>query len=75
MNGMQLVEFLRTTEDKIMHIHRAIDHISSNDELKESVAVLTEVIKDYQIQTEKVKGKLQSIEVGDQHQQQQQQYR
>lgn len=73
MNGMQLVEFLRTTEDKIMHIHRAIDHISSNDELKESVAVLTEVIKDYQIQTEKVKGKLQSIEVGDQ--QQQQQYR
>lgn len=73
MNGMQLVEFLRTTEDKIMHIHRAIDHISSNDELKESVAVLTEVIKDYQIQTEKVKGKLQSIEVNDQ--QQQQQYR
>ncbi|MGO0061658.1 hypothetical protein ACTID9_16820 [Brevibacillus fluminis] len=72
MNGMQLVEFLRTTEDKIMHIHRAIDHISSNDELKESVAVLTEVIKDYQIQTEKVKGKLQSIEVGDQHQPQQQ---
>jgi hypothetical protein len=70
MNGMQLVEFLRTTEDKIMHIHRAIDHISSNDELKESVAVLTEVIKDYQIQTEKVKSKLQSIEID-----QQQQYR
>ncbi|ATO48208.1 hypothetical protein P4V86_10245 [Brevibacillus laterosporus] len=63
MNGMELVEFLRETENKMMHIHRAIDHISNEPTLKESVAVLTEVITDYQSQTDKVKSTLRHMEV------------
>ncbi|PCN45535.1 hypothetical protein B9C88_02345 [Brevibacillus laterosporus] len=63
MNGMELVEFLRETENKMMHIHRAIDHISNEPTLKESVAVLTEVITDYQSQTDKVKSTLRHMDV------------
>ncbi|QDX95254.1 hypothetical protein EEL30_24905 [Brevibacillus laterosporus] len=71
MNGMQLVEFLRETENKMIHIHRAIDHISNEPTLKESVAVLTEVITDYQSQTDKVKSTLRHMEINSNHGKQQ----
>ncbi|WP_232698310.1 hypothetical protein [Brevibacillus daliensis] len=62
LNGMELVDFLRETENKMIHIHRAIDHISNDSSLKESVTILTAVVKDYQAQIDKVKSTLSRME-------------
>ncbi|WP_139489297.1 hypothetical protein [Brevibacillus dissolubilis] len=63
MNGMQLVDMLRITEDKMQHLHKAIDHISNDQNMHESVSALTEVVKDYQVQTEKLKQMLTQMEL------------
>ncbi|MFY0543755.1 hypothetical protein [Brevibacillus sp. H7] len=58
----------------MLHLHRAIDRVSSEPDFKESVSVLTEVIRDYQMQLDKVKGALGRIEIGNQQQSQSQAY-
>jgi hypothetical protein len=65
---MQLVDILRETENKLTHLHKAIDRVSNDPDFKESVSVLTEVIKDYQVQIEKVKSALGNVQVGNHHQ-------
>lgn len=70
MNGMQLVDILRETENKMRHLHKAIDRVSTEPDFKESVGVLTEIIQDYQEQVDKVKSALGNVEIGhNQHQQ------
>jgi hypothetical protein len=69
VNGLQLLDILRETENKMLHLHRAIDRVSSEPDFKESVSVLTEVVRDYQMQLDKVKGALGRIEIGNNSQQ------
>jgi len=63
MNGMDWVEFIRKTEDKMFHLHRAIDGICNESEYKESVAALTEVVRDYQVLVEKAKDELRAVDL------------
>ncbi|ATF13120.1 hypothetical protein HPY28_02415 [Brevibacillus sp. HB1.2] len=72
VNGLQLLDLLRETENKMLHLHRAIDRVSSEPDFKESVSVLTVVVRDYQLQLDKMKQALGKIEIGGQQQQHQQ---
>lgn len=63
MNGLQLLDRLRETENKMMHLHRAIDKVSNEPDFKESVSVLTVVVRDYQQQLDKMKEALGSMEI------------
>jgi hypothetical protein len=67
MNGMDWVEFIRKTEDKMFHLHRAIDGICNEPEYKESVSALTEVVRDYQVLVEKAKDELRSVDLRRDH--------
>lgn len=69
---MQLVDFLRETENKMRHLHKTIDRVSTEPEFKESISVLSEVIKDYQQQMDKVKSTLSNLQVGTNQQNQSQ---
>ncbi len=69
MNGLQLLDMLRETENKMLHLHRAIDRVSSEPDFKETVSVLTVVVRDYQMQLDKMKHALRNIEIS--HQQNQ----
>nr|WP_194247203.1 hypothetical protein [Brevibacillus borstelensis] len=60
---------LRETENKMLHLHRAIDRVSSEPDFKETVSVLTVVVRDYQMQLDKMKHALRNIEIS--HQQNQ----
>ncbi|CAJ1002732.1 MULTISPECIES: hypothetical protein [Bacillales] len=71
VNGLQLLDLLRETENKMLHLHRAIDRITNEPDFKESVSVLTEVVRDYQLQLDKMKQALGKIEIGQQHSSQQ----
>jgi hypothetical protein len=71
VNGLQLLDLLRETENKMLHLHRAIDRITNEPDFKESVSVLTEVVRDYQMQLDKMKQALGKIEIGQQHSAQQ----
>lgn len=64
VNGLQLLDLLRETENKMMHLHKAIDRVSNEPDFRESVSVLTEVIRDYQTQLDKMKRALGNIEIG-----------
>ncbi|MGG1659765.1 hypothetical protein [Brevibacillus sp. NRS-1366] len=72
VNGLQLLDLLRETENKMLHLHRAIDRVSSEPDFKESVSVLTVVVRDYQLQLDKMKQALGKIEIGANQQQAQQ---
>lgn len=63
MNGMDWVEFIRRTEEKMFHLHRAIDGICNETEYKESVTALTEVLRDYQLLVEKAKEELRTADL------------
>ena len=63
MNGMDWVEFIRKTEDKMYHLHRAIDGICNDPDYKESITTLTEVVRDYQVLVERAKGELRGIDL------------
>ncbi|MGG1661139.1 hypothetical protein [Brevibacillus sp. NRS-1366] len=63
MNGMDWVEFIRKTEDKMYHLHRAIDGIINEPDYKESVSALTEVVRDYQVLVEKAKDELRTVDL------------
>jgi hypothetical protein len=63
VNGLQLLDLLRETENKMLHLHRAIDRVSSEPDFKESVSVLTVVVRDYQLQLDKMKQALGKIEI------------
>lgn len=67
MNGMDWVEFIRRTEDKMFHIHRAIDGLCNELEYKESVSALTEVLRDYQLLIERAKDELRATDVHHDH--------
>lgn len=67
MNGMDWVEFIRKTEDKMFHLHRAIDGICNEPDYKESVSALTEVVRDYQVLVEKAKDELRSVDLRRDH--------
>jgi hypothetical protein len=69
LNGLQLLDMLRETENKMLHLHRAIDRVSSEPDFKETVSVLTVVVRDYQMQLDKMKHALRNIEIS--HQQNQ----
>ncbi|MEJ8544757.1 hypothetical protein [Brevibacillus borstelensis] len=66
LNGLQLLDLLRETENKMLHLHRAIDRISSEPDFKETVSVLTVVVRDYQMQLDKMKHALRNIEINQQ---------
>ena len=61
MNGMEWMDFIRRTEDKMHHLHRAIDEICNKPEYQESVTALTEILKDYQTLMEKAKDELREV--------------
>lgn len=63
MNGMEWLDFIRRTEDKMFHLHRAIDGICNEPDYQESVTALTEVVRDYQHLVEKAKDDLRSIDM------------
>lgn len=63
MNGLQLLDRIRETENKMMHLHRAIDKVGNEPDFKESVSVLTVVVRDYQQQLDKMKEALGSMEI------------
>ncbi|MDR7313858.1 hypothetical protein J2X83_000092 [Brevibacillus nitrificans] len=63
MNGLQLLDLLRETENKMLHLHRAIDKVSSEPDFKETVSVLTVVVRDYQLQLDKMKQALGALEI------------
>lgn len=67
MNGMDWVEFIRKTEDKMYHLHRAIDGIINEPDYKESVSALTEVVRDYQVLVEKAKDELRTVDLHRRH--------
>ena len=62
MNGLQLLDKIKETENKMLHLHKAIDKVSDEPDFKESVTVLNVVVKDYQQQLEKMKQMLQKTE-------------
>jgi len=63
MNGMDWVEFLRQTEDKMAHLHKAMDEISLKPEYQETVSAMTEILRDYQLLLEKAKAELNESEI------------
>ncbi|QRG70012.1 hypothetical protein [Brevibacillus choshinensis] len=63
VNGLQLLDLLRETENKMLHLHRAIDKVSSEPDFKETVSVLTVVVRDYQLQLDKMKQALGALEI------------
>ncbi|UFJ41840.1 hypothetical protein LOK74_04875 [Brevibacillus humidisoli] len=63
MNALHLADRLKEAENKIGHLRRAIDYISERQELAESIDVLGRVIKDYQVECEKMKKMLSQINV------------
>ncbi|MFD2371676.1 hypothetical protein ACFSO0_17275 [Brevibacillus sp. GCM10020057] len=63
VNGLQLLDLLRETENKMLHLHRAIDKVSSEPDFKETVSVLTVVVRDYQLQLDKMKQALGNLEI------------
>lgn len=63
VNGLQLLDLLRETENKMLHLHRAIDKVSSEPDFTETVSVLTVVVRDYQLQLDKMKQALGHLEV------------
>lgn len=67
MNGMEWAEFIRRTENKMYHLHRAIDGISTEPDYQESVTALTEVVRDYQTLVEKAKEELRAIDMHPEH--------
>jgi hypothetical protein len=67
MNGMEWTDFIHRTEDKMFHLHRAIDGICNEPDYQESVSALTEVIRDYQKLVEKAKDELRSIDMNAEH--------
>ncbi|QQE76413.1 hypothetical protein KDJ56_11330 [Brevibacillus composti] len=69
LNGLQILDLLRETENKMLHLHKAIDRVSNEPDFRESVSVLTEVVRDYQMQLDKMKHALRNVEITNQHQQ------
>jgi hypothetical protein len=63
VNGMDWVEFLRQTEDKMAHLHKAMDEISLKPEYAETVSAMTEVLRDYQLLLEKARQELNESEI------------
>lgn len=63
VNGLQLLDLLRETENKMLHLHRAIDKVSSEPDFKETVSALTVVVRDYQLQLDKMKQALGNLEI------------
>ncbi|WNC17359.1 hypothetical protein [Brevibacillus brevis] len=63
VNGLQLLDLLRETENKMLHLHRAIDRVTSEPDFKETVSVLTVVVRDYQMQLDKMKQALGNLEI------------
>lgn len=61
MNGMEWMDFIRHTEDKLFHLHRVMDGIIHDPEYQESVTALTEVVKDYQTLVEQAKEELRDV--------------
>lgn len=62
MNGLQLLDKIKETENKMLHLHKAIDKVSDEPDFTESVSVLNVVVKDYHQQLEKMKQALEKME-------------
>jgi hypothetical protein len=67
LNGLQLLDRLKETENKMLHLHKAIDKVSTEPDFKESVSVLTVVVRDYQQQLDKLKEALGGMEISLNH--------
>lgn len=63
MDGMNWVQFMRVTENKMAHLHKAMDVISLRPDYVESVSALTAVLRDYQMLLEKAKFELHEADV------------
>lgn len=63
MNALHLADKLKEAENKIAHLRKAIDYISERQELTETVETLGRVIRDYQVECEKMKRMLSQIHV------------
>ncbi|MFY0543777.1 hypothetical protein [Brevibacillus sp. H7] len=61
---MDWVEFLRQTENKMAHLHKAMDEISLKPEYTETLSAMTEVLRDYQTLLEKAREELNESEIG-----------
>lgn len=77
MNALQLVDKLQEAEYRITHLKMIIDHLSTEQDMKESINVLASILKDYQTHYEKTRQTLGNMEVhlnmNPQHQNQQHQ--
>ncbi|MGD8188965.1 hypothetical protein ACQCN2_03085 [Brevibacillus ginsengisoli] len=63
MNALQLVDKLQEAEYRITHLKLIIDHLSTEPDMKESINVLSMILKDYQIHYEKTRQTLGNMEV------------
>lgn len=63
MNALQLVDKLQEAEYRITHLKLIIDHLSTEPDLKESIGVLANILKDYQTHYEKTRETLGNLEV------------
>ncbi|MBO8162185.1 MAG: hypothetical protein H0Z34_00530 [Brevibacillus sp.] len=63
MNALHLADRLKEAENKIAHLRRAIDYISERQELTDSIDILNRIIKDYQVECDKMKKMLSQVNV------------
>ncbi|MGO0059873.1 hypothetical protein ACTID9_07655 [Brevibacillus fluminis] len=55
LDTLDVVAYIRETEEKLEHIHRAIDELSLKPDMVESVSALQVVAKEYKLRMEKAK--------------------
>lgn len=63
MNALQLVERLNEAEYRITHLKLIIDQLSTEPDMKESVQVLVDILKDYETHFDKTRQTLGNLEV------------
>ncbi|WP_126425872.1 hypothetical protein [Brevibacillus marinus] len=63
MNALHLADKLKEAENKMIHLRRAINHLREQRELAETIETLGRIIRDYQVECEKMKKMLSQIQV------------
>ncbi len=59
MDAMDVVTYIRRNEDKLEHLHKAIDELSLNPEHVESVTVLQEIATEYKLKIDEARDRIE----------------
>jgi hypothetical protein len=65
LDSLDVLHYIRKTEDKLAHLHKAIDELSLKPDLVESVTILQEVAREYKIRMENAKDILMDCTIED----------